>query len=95
MPRKRTSLQKATGKLTSSIQKEWGEELGTSTAAESEEVMHRSHELLQAAASGSIENLLGSRTVADFIGKDWVRRHQDVVPAIAAVETEIVRGRHA
>ncbi len=30
MPRKRTKFQKATGKLISAIQKEWGDELGES-----------------------------------------------------------------
>ncbi len=95
MPRKRSTLQKATGKLTSSIQKEWGEELGTPSAAESEEVMYRSQELTQATVTGSIEILLGQRTVTNFLGTEWVQRHPSVLAAIAVVETEIVRGQHA
>ena len=95
MPRKRSTLQKATGKLTYSIQKEWSEELGTPSATESEEVMYRSQALTQATVTGSIENLLGTRTVTNFLGTEWVKRHPNVLAAIAVVEAEIARGRHA
>ncbi len=49
MPKKKTSIEIATGKLISSIQKEWGEELGESNVEASEDVMDRGHNLLQAA----------------------------------------------
>nr|CAS02672.1 putative integron gene cassette protein [uncultured bacterium] len=57
--------------------------------------MYRSQELTQATVTGSIESLLDQGTVTDFLGTEWVQRHPNVLSAIAAVEAEIVRGRHA
>ena len=48
MPKVKTPLRRAAGKLTSAIQKEWDDELGTDDAEESENVMHRSHDFIQA-----------------------------------------------
>lgn len=60
MPRDRTSLEKAAGKLISAIQKEWTAELGEPQADASEATMHASHSLLQAASAfGSIARVLG------------------------------------
>lgn len=84
---RRTPLEAAAGKLISAIQKEWGEEAGRPESAVSEEVMHTSHDLLQAAVrEGSIAGALGTRTVAEFLGVQWVHEHPKVWPAIQALE---------
>jgi hypothetical protein len=51
MPRNRTALEQAAGKLILRIQQEWMQELGEPAAADSEQVMNRAHDLLQAASA--------------------------------------------
>ena len=89
MVRKKTSLQKAAGKLISAIQKEWGEELGEPNAEFSEDVMDRAHDLLQAGTYGEIKKLLGSRTVSQYLGEVWLQRHPSVKKAVAAFEDQL------
>jgi hypothetical protein len=86
MPKERSPLEVAAGKLIAAIQKEWTEELGEVSAAESEQVMHASHELLKAAREGSLKSVLGSQSIADFLGRDWVSNHPRVQPFIAALQ---------
>jgi hypothetical protein len=87
MPRDRTPLQKAAGKLISAIQREWTAELGEPEADATEAVMHASHSLLQAAsASGSIFRVIGAGSVSEFLGQVWVDAHPNVLPAIRALE---------
>lgn len=78
MPRKRTHLEAAAGTLISAIQEEWGEETGEPRSAKSEQVMHMSHDLLQAAKTGSLTSVLGHSTVAEFLGEQWVHAHPRV-----------------
>lgn len=86
MPRSRTPLEIAAGKLTSSIQRQWSDEAGEPNADISENVMHRSHLLLQAAKHGSIASVIGTGTVSDFLGKRWVQAHPNVWPHIQVLE---------
>jgi hypothetical protein len=86
MPRNRTPLEVAAGKLISAIQREWNEEAGEPYAEISENVMHRSHALLQAAKQGSISTVVGAGTVSDFLGKRWVRAHPKVWAHIQVLE---------
>ena len=87
MPRNRTPLEKAAGKLIAAIQKEWVEEMGGPTSVASEQVMHASHSLLQAAsATGSISSVVGTGSVSDFLGQSWVDAHPNVLPFIRTLE---------
>lgn len=86
MPRNRTPLEVAAGKLTSAIQREWSAESGEPCAEISENIMHRSHSLLQAAKQGSIAPVVGTGSVSDFLGKRWVREHPRVWPHIQVLE---------
>jgi len=87
MPRDRTPLEKAVGKLISAIQREWTAELGDPHADPSEAVMHASHLLLRAAsASGSIAAVIGEGSVSEFLGQAWIDRHPNVLPSIRALE---------
>ena len=88
MPRDRTPLEKAAGKLISAIQREWTAELGDPQADASEAVMHASHSLLQAAsASGSLAGVIGESSVSEFLGQAWVDGHPNVLPPIRALES--------
>ena len=84
MPKERTPLETAAGKLISAIQKEWLEHSGEPGSEISEEVMHISHELLSAAKAGSFEGLSAS-AITEFLGAAWVRAHPRVLPFIEAL----------
>lgn len=86
MPRHRTPLEVAAGKLILAIQREWSAEAGEPSAVMSEQVMHSSHNLLQAAKRGSIADVVGSGSVSEFLGKQWVQEHPKVWPHILALE---------
>ena len=89
MPKVKTPLRRAAGKLTSAIQKEWDDELGTDDAEESENVMHRSHDFIQAKGVEDVVELLGGRNVSEYLGEEWVQRHPKVVSFIEALEQEL------
>jgi hypothetical protein len=82
MPKLRTEVEAVAGRLILAIQKEWHNELGEESASESEEIMHTSHYLLQAAKANTLTSLLGGRTIAQFLGSSWVGRHPRVIPTI-------------
>lgn len=87
MPRNRTPLEAAAGKLIASIQKEWTAEAGRPESAASEEVLHTAHDLLQAATrDGSIASAIGTRTVAQFLGTQWLHDHPQVLPYVRALQ---------
>jgi hypothetical protein len=85
MPRQRTALEYAAGKLISSIQKEWSVEAGEPQSKESEAVVDRAHLLLQAAKAGDLRSFLGGRSISDFLGSNWVRAHPRVRQSINAL----------
>lgn len=84
MPKERTPVEVAAGKLISAIQKEWLEHSGEPASEISEEVMHTSHELLLAAKAGSVERM-SVRSITELLGPTWVQAHPRVVPYIAAL----------
>lgn len=86
MPKARTPLQAAIGRLISAIQKIWGAELGEPYAEFSEDVMSRAHELLQAGTREQIANVLGDQSVPQFLGEAWLQRHPEARPFVALVE---------
>ena len=92
MTRTKSPLEAAAGKLISAIQKEWFDEIGESSADESEQVMHTSHGLLHGAKTGSIAGVLGGGSVPEFLGSKWVAAHPNVWPFIKALEGEALRG---
>jgi hypothetical protein len=87
MPRSRSEFETAAGKLISAIQKEWNKELGGVFADISESVMGEAHYLLQSRTIENARILLGSRTVKQYLGELWVKRHPDVLPEIDQLET--------
>ncbi len=89
MPKNKTKLEIAAGKLILAIQKEWDKELGDLTAKECEETMYRAHDLLQGTKTGTVIQILNGRSVADFLGVEWVKRHPKVLVYISNFESEL------
>lgn len=86
MTKKRTLIEKGAGKLISAIQKELDQEIGEPCADESMDVMDRAHDLLQACKSKDISELLGSKSVIEFLGIEWVDKHPKIKAKIQAFE---------
>ena len=84
MPRKRSPVAIAVGRLVLAIQKEW-REAGEPDAALIQQVMYRANTLLRAAQSASVSSLLDGRSVAEYLDPVWVETHPSVKPSIAAL----------
>ena len=67
--------------------------MGEPEATHSEEAMNRAHELLQAASQNRLPELLQQRSIAEFLGHDWVAAHPKVAPAIQTLKQHI-EGQH-
>ena len=87
MPRTRTDIQRAAGKLTSAIQKEWCEETGEPEAEYSEEVMNRSHAYLKAKTQEDLRRALAGKSVSEYLGEGWIAKHPSVKPFIQDLES--------
>ncbi|MBB6338716.1 hypothetical protein FHR59_002979 [Xanthomonas arboricola] len=89
MKKNRSEAARAIGKLISSIQKEWGDELGCGNAEITENVMGAAHKLLQAETSGKLLEELAQLNVRQYLGDLWIQSHPSVKPAITAIENAI------
>ena len=85
MPKNRSNLELAIGKLVVAVQQVWNDECGLPEAEASLSVMYRCHSLLQAVKSGDLVYFLKGRTVAGYIGGLWLDSHREVVPFAEAV----------
>lgn len=85
MPRKRSPVAIAAGKLILAIQKECGEDAGEPDAVLAQKVMYRARTLLRAAQSASVSSLLDGRSIAEYLDPVWVEMHPSVKPGIAGV----------
>lgn len=81
MPRIRSPIGIAAGKLILSIQQEISEKPDDIPA---QKVMHRARTLLQASQSGSVSALLDGRSVVEYLDPEWVEEHSSVKPSIDA-----------
>ena len=89
MPREKSKSESAAGRLILAIQKEWWLELGEPQAEQSELVMGRAHKLLQARNAVSMLSVLGSKSVAEFLGESWLQSHKGVESSICELESAI------
>ncbi len=89
MTKKKTPLEAAAGKLISAIQKEWGNEAGEPEAEESEGIMDKGHDLLQAAKNNNVSSVLNGMNVTQYLGDIWVHKHPNVKQSIANFEVEL------
>ena len=85
MPRKRSPVAIAAGKLILAIQKVRAEVVREPDATLAQKVLNRAHTLLQAAQSASASSLLDGRSVAEYLDPVWVRMHPSVEPSIVAL----------
>ncbi len=84
MPRVRSDLEFAAGKLIASIQRAWTAEAGEPEAEESEAVMDRAHLLLQGAKTAELQSVLEGRTISECLGQQWLRVHPQVQAYVQA-----------
>ena len=89
MPKEKTQLESAAGKLISAIQKEWGEEAGEPEAEISEEVINKGHDLLAGAKNNNVKSVLNGMSVAQFLSDLWVQKHPNVMQSIAIFEAAL------
>lgn len=92
MPKVKCAIEIAAGKLISAIQKEWNKEAGEPESEYSEEIMHKSHNLLRAAKSSEIKMLLNGKTVSEYLDANWVESHTSVIKYITDLEKQINLG---
>ena len=85
MPRKRSPVAIAAGKVILAIRKELEDVNEESDAALAQKVMYRAHTLLQAAQSASVSKLLDGRSVAEYLDPAWVEMHPSVKPSIVGL----------
>ena len=86
MPRKRSPVGIAVGKLILALQKECEKVVGEPDAAlAARKVMDRAHRLLEAAQTASVSSLLDGRSVAEYLDPVWVEMHPSVKPSIEAL----------
>jgi hypothetical protein len=79
MPRKRSPVGIAAGKLILAIEK----------AGAEDGVMRRARTLLRAAQSASVSSLLDGRSVAEYLDPVWVDMHPAVKPSIVALAAAV------
>jgi hypothetical protein len=85
VPRKRSPVAIAAGKLILAIQKACEEAVREPDTALAQKVVYRARTLLRAAQSDSVSNLLDGRSVAEYLDPVWVEMHPSVKPGIAAL----------
>lgn len=86
MPRKRSPVGIAVGRLILALQKECEAVGGDPDAAlAARKVMDRAHRLLEAAQTASVSSLLDGRSVAEYLDPAWVETHPSVKPSVEAL----------
>ena len=85
MPRKRSPVAIAAGKVILAIREELEDVIEESDAALAQKVMYRARTLLRAAQSASVSNLLDGRSVAEYLDPVWVEMHPSVKPSIVGL----------
>ena len=89
MPKEKTPLQRAAGKLISAIQKIWIAEGGESNADFSLDVMDAAHAIAQARDAKAMLQVLDGKSLRQYLGDVWVQRFPSVKPAIEQLEAAI------
>jgi hypothetical protein len=89
MAKRRTKVETAVGNLISAIKKEWGKEVDEPIAHESEEIIYKAHELLQASKNGNITRILNGASISELLSLTWVERRQAIKPVIMDIEIEL------
>jgi len=90
MVKVRTPLEREIGKLIVAVQQEWNRHAGEDGIwQESEQVMYRSHDLLKQAKAENLQSFLADRTVSQFLGESWLKRHPQVMRFVRPIEKSV------
>ena len=95
MPRKRSPVAIAAGKLILAIQNECGELVGEADAGLAQQVMDRAHRLLQAAHLAAVASLLDGRSIAEYLDPVWVEMHPAVKPSVETLAAALNKHENA
>jgi len=87
MPKEKTPLSRAGGKLVSAVQKVWISQGGEPNAEFSLDVLDAAHELASASNATSLAEMLGGRSVKQYLGELWVQRYPSIKPEIELFES--------
>jgi hypothetical protein len=88
MPRKRSSLGIAAGKLLMTIQSKSAVAVGAEQVL-ANKVVKRAQTLLQATHQDYVLGLLDGKNVAEYLDSQWVAAHADVQQCVDAVTTQL------
>lgn len=86
MPKVKSDLEMATGKLISLIQREWGESTGESDSDFIQDLMDRAHDLLQAKNKVGMSEVLDGLTVKRYLGEVWLKERPAVSQQVELLE---------
>ena len=91
MPRDRTASSKSAGKLIKEINRVWmyNVEYGQPNSSHSEVVLGLAHDLLRAIDTHSTKQLLGPRSVKQYLGSLWVESYPEVKACVEQLEQAI------
>lgn len=89
MPLKRNPVALAAGKLILAIEKQHNAAGDPADDVALKKVLGRARTLLQAAHASSATNLLSGRSVAEYLGVEWVDAHPEIKPSIEAFTTAL------
>lgn len=90
MPRSRSAVESAAGKVISAVRKVWTYRLGTDQAAMAEATMNLAHDLQAAVRKHQLTELLSGRTVRAYLGEDRISSHPGVDEAVRKLERALL-----
>jgi hypothetical protein len=86
MPRESSELERALGRLLTAIQREETGALDRSEWRMAHAALGRAENLYWAAKRASLAAALGTATLREYLGVEWLSRHPRVLPAIQDLE---------
>ncbi len=88
MPRESSELERALGRLLTAIQSEETRSLDTPEWRAAHAALGRAETLYWAAKRASLAAALGTSSLREYLGLEWLSSHPRVLPAIHDLETQ-------
>jgi hypothetical protein len=88
MPRESSELERALGRLLTAIQGEKTRSLDSPEWRAAHAALDRAEILYWAAKRASLGEALGTSTLREYLGLEWLSRHPRVLPAIQDLEAQ-------
>jgi hypothetical protein len=89
MPRETSSLERALGRLLTSVQSEETRAVDSPEWSETHRVLTRAETLYWAAKRRTLPLALAGCSVQDYLGAQWLARHPRVLPAVQELELHL------